>query len=551
MASILFYDTTAKDREQLTTLLEPTDHHWEFVDEPLSADNVRPEAEAISVFVSSKVTRELMEKMPKLKLIATRSMGYDHVDMRAAKEKGITVTNVPSYGDHTVAEYTFMLLLALSRRLLPALEAVDKGKVRNELLTGIDLTGKTLGIIGAGRIGRMVARIARGFDMHVLAYDLNPTKEGLDLGIQYIPLDDLLAQSDIVSIHCPYTEANKHLINKEAVDKMKSGSLIINTARGELVDTKALIEGLQSGRLNGAAVDVVEGEKLVDIDEEMMLLRGNDKLGDKKLEQSLELSILRKMPNVIVTPHNAFNTSEAIERINEATATSVTKYWSDDVPFRVADFAPQPGKLVLIRHGESEWNALGKWTGTRDVHLTEKGFHEATLLGISMKDITVDYAYTSQQIRAFETLEGILNASQQFEVPYERSAALNERDYGDYTGKNKWDMQQILGDEDFNHLRRDWDYPVPHGESLKMVYERVQPFYMKHVVPRLLNGQNVLIVSHGNAIRALMKYIDQISDTDIASVEMLFGQIVIYSIDSQGLATSKHELLIDSPAPPA
>lgn len=551
MAFILFYDTTAHDREQLSELLRHTDHYWEFVDGPLSHENINPDAEMISVFVSSAVSREHMERMSKLRLIACRSMGYNNIDLVAAQDKGVTVTNAPSYGDHTVAEYTFMLLLALSRRLVPTLESVERGRVESENLTGVDLAGRTFGLIGAGRIGRMVAQIAKSFGMQVLAYDPQPSKEALALGIQFLHIDDVLMRSDVVSIHCPYTDDNRHFIDRSALEKMKPGALLVNTARGELVDTKALIEALKSGHLSGAAVDVVEGEKLVDIDEEVLLLRGMGRMGDASLEQSLELSILRKMPNVIVTPHNAFNTQEAIRRINEATATSIIRYWYGETPYLVKAAPPKTGKLILVRHGESEWNALGKWTGTRDVHLTEKGFREATLLGIAMKDIKVDYAYASQQIRAFETLEGILNASQQFEVPYERSGALNERDYGDYTGKNKWDMQQILGDEEFNHLRRDWDYPVPHGESLKMVYERVQPFYTTHILPRLMSGQNILVVSHGNAIRALMKYIERISESDISSVEMIFGKIIIYDVDEQGYSTLRHELSIDSPAPPA
>lgn len=549
MAFIRFYDATESDRQQLTELLQETDHYWDFIDGPLSDDTIHPDVEMISVFISSTVNRQAMEKMPRLKLIACRSTGFNNIDMSAARDLGITVTNAPSYGDHTVAEYTFLLLLSVMRRLVPTFRAVKDGLVDSRQLTGRDIAGKTLGIVGAGRIGRAVAEVAHGFGMKVQVYD--PLLEDHDDRLRSVSLPDLLASSDAVSLHCPYTGSNKHLIGKEEFARMKTGSVLINTARGELVDTKELIHALESGRLAGAGLDVFEGEKLVHADEEALLLRNSKGLSDGTLEQSLELSILRKMPNVIVTPHNAYNTIEAIGRINEVTTESLTRYWYGETPFAVSPVPPEPGKLVLIRHGESEWNALGKWTGTRDVHLTEKGFHEATLLGLAVRDIPFDYAYASEQIRAFETLEGILNASQQFDVPYERSSSLNERDYGEYTGRNKWEMQQLLGDTDFNRLRREWDYPVPDGETLKQVFERVQPYYMSEILPKLQDGKNVLVVSHGNAIRALIKYVEDISDEAIAEVEMIFGKVLIYTVDSEGRCSSRNELRIDSPAPPA
>lgn len=552
MAFIRFYDATSHDRKQLSQLLAPTDHYWEYIDEPLSVDNVNPDVEVISIFITSTVDRRMIERMPKLKLIACRSTGFNNVDLTAAAEHGVTVTNVPSYGDHTVAEYAFTLLLAVTRRLLPTLQAVTRGEVDTPSLAGWDLAGKTMGVVGAGRIGRATARAAAGFGMRVLFFDPVQKLNRSELsGAQQVGFDELLAMSDVVSLHCPYTGSNKHLLNKQSFARMKTGSVLINTARGELVDLKALIAALESGRLAGAGLDVFEGEQLMHADEEKVLLRDDTGLSVRALQSSLQLSILRKMPNVIITPHNAFNTVEAVRRINEITALSLTRYWYGDKPYEVKAPSPVIGKLILIRHGESEWNALGKWTGTRDVHLSEKGFHEATLLGLAVKDIPFDFAYASQQIRAFETMEGILNASQQFDVPYERSAALNERDYGEYTGKNKWEMQQLLGDGAFNRLRRDWDYAVPGGETLKMVYERVQPYYETHILPKLLSGQNVLVVSHGNAIRALIKYIEGISDADIAEVEMIFGKVLLYEVDERGRSVHKDELHIDSPAPPA
>lgn len=210
-----------------------------------------------------------------------------------------------------------------------------------------------------------------------------------------------------------------------------------------------------------------------------------------------------------------------------------------------------PGKLVIIRHGESEWNALGKWTGTTDVHLTSKGYHEAALMGECIKDIRLDYAYISQQIRTKETLEGVLDASGQYDVPYEISAAINERDYGDLTGKNKWEVQKEIGEEAFHGIRRSWNYPVPHGETLKMVYERAVPFYQQTVLPRLKKGETVLLVAHGNSIRSLVKYIESVSNDDIGKVEMIFGTALIYTVAENGKVIHKEERHIDSTPPPA
>jgi len=209
------------------------------------------------------------------------------------------------------------------------------------------------------------------------------------------------------------------------------------------------------------------------------------------------------------------------------------------------------GKLLISRHTESEWNALGKWTGITDVHLSKNGFHQAIQLGEALKDIKIDQAFASQQIRTLETLEGILDASGQVTVPYQRDKALNERDYGDYTGMNKWEVRDKVGEEVFNRIRRDWDYPVPNGETLKMVYERTIPFYKEHILPLLLSGKTVLIVSHGNAIRALIKYMEGISDEGVATVEMPFGHILEYEVNEDGTCKTKHEMQIELVAPPA
>lgn len=197
------------------------------------------------------------------------------------------------------------------------------------------------------------------------------------------------------------------------------------------------------------------------------------------------------------------------------------------------------GTLLIARHHESEWNKRGIWTGSRDVHLTPYGFEMSAKMGLLVKEFHIDQAFASMQVRSHETLSSMLEVMEQYKVPTEYSAALNERDYGDYTGKNKWEMKELIGETEFDSLRREWDYPVPHGETLKMVYERAQPYFVEHILPALRSGKNVLIVSHGNAIRALMKYIENIPDAEIRNLEMLFGSVLIYTIDSGGRALAK------------
>ncbi len=197
------------------------------------------------------------------------------------------------------------------------------------------------------------------------------------------------------------------------------------------------------------------------------------------------------------------------------------------------------GKFIVVRHHESDWNHKGLWTGSRDRHLTDYGFAKSEEMGLLIKDIKIDYAFASMQVRSIETLSSMLEAMGQFHVPAEHSVSLNERDYGDYTAKNKWDMEKILGEDGWNAVRRDWDCPVPNGETLKMVYERAVPFYINKILPHLREGKNVLMASHGNAIRALMKYIEKITDDEVKHIEMLFGSVVIYDLDDEGHMVSK------------
>lgn len=204
------------------------------------------------------------------------------------------------------------------------------------------------------------------------------------------------------------------------------------------------------------------------------------------------------------------------------------------------------GKLILARHHESEWNKLGLWTGTHDAHLTDYGFKKSEDMGLAIKDIKIDQAFASMEVRSIETLSCMLNACKWEEVPTEHSAALNERDYGIYTGKNKWEMEKLLGEEIFEKLHRSWDYPVPDGETLKMVYERAVPFFLDKILPIVNQGKNILVVAHGNSLRAVVKYIENMSENEVEGFEMPFGGIFIYDLDISGHSLHKEFRLVDS-----
>ena len=200
------------------------------------------------------------------------------------------------------------------------------------------------------------------------------------------------------------------------------------------------------------------------------------------------------------------------------------------------------GKLVIIRHHESEWNKLGKWTGVVDVHLSPEGFEGAKKMGELILDYNFDYVFTSSQIRSQETFESMFSIRKtNKDVPVEHAKELNERDYGDYTGKNKWEVEKLVGEEEFIRIRRGWDTIIPNCENLKMVYERSVPYFLNKILPLLKEGKNVLIVAHGNSIRALMKYIENISDKGIENVEMIFGSVLIYDLDTEGHMVNKEK----------
>lgn len=204
------------------------------------------------------------------------------------------------------------------------------------------------------------------------------------------------------------------------------------------------------------------------------------------------------------------------------------------------------GILVISRHGESEWNLLGKWTGWTDVNLTEKGRNDTVRLGALLKGLSFNKAYTSSLKRTQQTLAALLEGCGVENLPTTHATELNERDYGDLTGKNKWEVKSEIGEEAFNGIRRGWDYPVPGGETLKDVYARVVPYFEQEILPKLQNGENILLVAHGNSIRALIKHLDQVPEAEMANVEMPFGQLLVYTFEpGQSLPIRKEVLSVE------
>ena len=288
--------------------------------------NKLQDIEIISVFIYSSVTAHVLKELPNLKLITTRSTGFDHIDLTYCLEKKIMVCTVPTYGANTVAEHTFMLLLALSRKLVPSIERTRRGDFELEGLRGFDLHGKTLGVIGFGNIGTEVIRIAKGFGMHVVVFTRNPS-EGLarKMRITFLKLPELLRVSDVVTLHVPYTKQTHHLLNKKNIKKMKKGSILLNTARGGLIETEAILYGLDHGILQGVGLDVLEGE--CGIKEERQLLSGKFKQ-ECDLRTQLMNHVLLQRENVLVTPHNAFNSQEALQRILDVTVENILMFLS-------------------------------------------------------------------------------------------------------------------------------------------------------------------------------------------------------------------------------
>lgn len=290
--------------------------------ERLDSDTAKlaSDASIISVFIYSDVSKPVLDQLPNLRMVATRSTGYDHIDLEECERRGITVTNVPYYGENTVAEHAFGLILSLSRKIYKAFTRTSRLDFSLEGLRGFDLKGRTIGVVGAGRIGLHVVRIAKGFGMDVLVFDVRQEQLLAEvLGFTYVPFDELLRRSDVISIHAPLSKSTHHMINRENIKLIKPGALLINTARGAIVETEALILALDSGILSGAGLDVFEGEESVKEETEVLMGR----LPGEKLREILLSYTLLHRDNVVITPHIGFYSQEALQRIMETTEDNI------------------------------------------------------------------------------------------------------------------------------------------------------------------------------------------------------------------------------------
>ena len=277
----------------------------------------------VSVFVYSKLDKRTLDKLPNLKMVATRSTGVDHIDSQECGKRNIGVMNVPSYGSNTVAEYAIALLLTVAKRIVPAHQSVEEGEFSPEGLTGLDIFGKTLGVVGVGKIGQNVIRIAKGLGLRVLGVERNrDEKLAKKLRFKYVTLEECLALSDFVTLHVPAIPETRHLINMQNIKLMKRGSILINTSRGKVVKTEAIIYGLANKILWGAGLDVTEDEDML----ESVAMVSSTRPTKDDLQEVLTYHLLRDRDDVVFTPHNAFNTKEAIGRIIKTTVENINQY---------------------------------------------------------------------------------------------------------------------------------------------------------------------------------------------------------------------------------
>lgn len=294
----------------------------EFFNHRLTYDNLNEatQADYLVSFIYSDLSRLILDQLRRVKGIATMSVGTDHIDLKFATERQITVSNVPAYGPNTVAEHTVALLLAMSRKIVESVERTRDGIYDYSGLTGWDLSGKTIGIVGTGKIGAHVARITHGLEMKLIGYDPHPNQElTVNLGLKYMSLPEVLETSDVITVHVPLTPENKHMLSTEQFKKMKKGVVILNTARGGLIDAGALLAALDDGTVSQAGIDVLEDEGL--LKEEKEFFSPYFKLKDYQM--AMADHALMRHPKVLLTPHNAFNSQESMRNILNTTVENI------------------------------------------------------------------------------------------------------------------------------------------------------------------------------------------------------------------------------------
>ena len=327
MSTIIFTELEGWEQAYLTEKLPQ--HKLVFLTKPLAAGDFAEfaAAEVVAPFIYTPIDQAAISALPNLKLIATRSTGFDHIDLAAAKIRGVTICNVPYYGENTVAEHTWALILALSRKIFQSYERTERGNFQiDQSLRGFDLAGKILGIIGCGHIGQHVVRIARAFAVKVLVFDPKANTElARELGFTYVSLDTLLKEADVITLHAALNDKTRHLLNADNMKLIKPGAVLVNTARGGLVDTQALVQALANGRLAGAGLDVLEEESNIREESQVLSPEFHKTVDYRNLVAN---HILQTRDDVIITPHNAFNSTEAVRRILDTTIDNIKAFLS-------------------------------------------------------------------------------------------------------------------------------------------------------------------------------------------------------------------------------
>lgn len=318
MIKVAFYDTKPYDKKAFE-LYNNKDFSFKYFENKLNADTAKLSkgCEAAIAFVNDDIDAEVIDELYKngIKVLAMRCAGYNNIDFKAAYKK-INVVRVPNYSPYAVAEHAIALLLCLNRKIHKAYNRTRDFNFSLNGLTGFDLHDKTVGVIGTGKIGQVFIDICKGFGMKVIAYDLYPAK-GLD--VEYVELDELFKRSDVISLHCPLTEKTQHIINSESIEKMKDSVIIINTSRGALIESQALLTSLKEEKVHGAGLDVYEEESDLFYEDFSNTIIKDD-----------VLSMLVSLPNVIVTSHQAFLTNEALSNIAETTVKNLNAYFKNE-----------------------------------------------------------------------------------------------------------------------------------------------------------------------------------------------------------------------------
>lgn len=316
---VAFFSTRKYDKQFFTKNNAAYNHELEFLEVPLNRHTV-PLAkghDAVCIFVNDQADREVLEELSQqgVKLIALRCAGFNNVDLKAAAALGIKVVRVPAYSPYSVAEHTLALILTLNRKTHRAYNRVKEGNFALNGLMGFDLHGRTVGLIGLGKIGLVTAAILKGFGCNVLGYDIAEPAEANEIGVEFVDLDTLYAQSDIISLHCPLTPQTHHIINSESLHKMKKGMMLINTSRGALIDTKAVIKALKSEKISYLGLDVYEEEADLFFED----------MSEYVIQDDVFMRLL-SFNNVLITGHQAFFTSDALHGIVSVTLQNISDF---------------------------------------------------------------------------------------------------------------------------------------------------------------------------------------------------------------------------------